>query len=143
MSSPAQSVKQRGQGSKKRATTPAPSDKVADVLSQIQQETKAVASRDWDYKLALVVITLLAFATRFYGITHPNQVVFDEVHFGKVRFLTNELMIECRVQVSDKMATVRLLLPPEDLLFRRSPSVWQAPLRIRRLAGRIQWRVPV
>ena len=42
-------------------------------------------SSDWDYKLALVVITALAFATRFWGINHPDQVVFDEVHFGKVR----------------------------------------------------------
>ena len=39
----------------------------------------------WDYKLALAVITIFAFATRFYGISHPNEVVFDEVHFGKVR----------------------------------------------------------
>lgn len=87
MSSPAQSVKQRGAASKKKGAT-ASSDGVdsgADVLSQLRQETKVVASRDWDYKLALAVITLLAFATRFYGITHPNQVVFDEVHFGKVR----------------------------------------------------------
>lgn len=30
------------------------------------------------------VITALAFITRFWGISHPNQVVFDEVHFGKV-----------------------------------------------------------
>lgn len=84
MSSPAQSVKQRG-AAKKRATTPAADavDKGTDVLSQIHQEAKAAASKDWDYRIALAVITLLAFATRFYGITHPNQVVFDEVHFGK------------------------------------------------------------
>lgn len=91
MSSPAQSVKQRGAG-KKRATTPAAAsaadsslvDGGVDVLSQLQDEAKAAVSKDWDYKIALAVITLLAFATRFYGITHPNQVVFDEVHFGKV-----------------------------------------------------------
>lgn len=28
-------------------------------------------------------LTLLAFALRFYKINHPDQVVFDEVHFGK------------------------------------------------------------
>ncbi|KAF1348496.1 dolichyl-phosphate-mannose--protein mannosyltransferase [Delphinella strobiligena] len=85
MSSPAQSVKQRGAASKKKGAT-ASSDGIdsgADVLSQLQHDTKVVASREWDYKLALAIITLLAFATRFYGITHPNQVVFDEVHFGK------------------------------------------------------------
>ena len=36
------------------------------------------------YKLALAVITALAFVTRFHNIGHPNEVVFDEVHFGKV-----------------------------------------------------------
>jgi dolichyl-phosphate-mannose-protein mannosyltransferase len=60
-------------------------DQTGDYLSQLKNETKQAASNDWDYKLALAVITLLAFATRFYAITHPNQVVFDEVHFGKVR----------------------------------------------------------
>lgn len=40
---------------------------------------------DWNYKLSLLVVTALSFATRFWGISHPNEVVFDEVHFGKVR----------------------------------------------------------
>lgn len=73
-------------GSKKRGSTPGADlvDQGAEVLSQIQKETKAAATNEWDYKLALVIITVLAFATRFYLITHPNQVVFDEVHFGKV-----------------------------------------------------------
>lgn len=31
----------------------------------------------------LALLTLLAFALRFYKINHPDQVVFDEVHFGK------------------------------------------------------------
>ncbi|CAI2185386.1 19719_t:CDS:2 [Funneliformis geosporum] len=31
----------------------------------------------------LAGLTLLSFATRFYRIDHPAQVVFDEVHFGK------------------------------------------------------------
>ncbi|TQS36798.1 hypothetical protein Golomagni_02742 [Golovinomyces magnicellulatus] len=38
---------------------------------------------EWDYKLALAVLTVLAFVTRFWGISHPSEVVFDEVHFGK------------------------------------------------------------
>ncbi|KAH0096519.1 dolichyl-phosphate-mannose--protein mannosyltransferase, partial [Aureobasidium melanogenum] len=58
-------------------------DQTTEYLSQLRSETKQAASNDWDYKLALAVITLLAFATRFYAIAHPNQVVFDEVHFGK------------------------------------------------------------
>jgi dolichyl-phosphate-mannose-protein mannosyltransferase len=39
---------------------------------------------EWDYRIAISVITVLAFVTRFWGISHPNEVVFDEVHFGKV-----------------------------------------------------------
>ncbi|KII87353.1 glycosyltransferase family 39 protein [Plicaturopsis crispa FD-325 SS-3] len=31
----------------------------------------------------VVTLTLLALALRFYKINHPDQVVFDEVHFGK------------------------------------------------------------
>lgn len=39
---------------------------------------------EWDYRIALAVLTVLAFVTRFWGIGHPDEVVFDEVHFGKV-----------------------------------------------------------
>lgn len=41
-------------------------------------------SRQLGHKLALFVVTIAAFITRFWKINHPNQVVFDEVHFGKV-----------------------------------------------------------
>ncbi|TKA79753.1 hypothetical protein B0A49_00567 [Cryomyces minteri] len=82
-----QSVRQRGaQPSKKQTTAPASNgaaDTLSDTLSKAQNEVKDAVSSEWDYKLALAVITVLAFATRFYGISHPNQVVFDEVHFGK------------------------------------------------------------
>jgi len=53
-------------------------------IAQLKSTGKDVVQRNWDYKLALAVITALAFVTRFWGISHPNQVVFDEVHFGKV-----------------------------------------------------------
>ncbi|KAJ8519830.1 hypothetical protein ONZ45_g3254 [Pleurotus djamor] len=33
--------------------------------------------------IVVSVLTLAAFALRFYKINHPDQVVFDEVHFGK------------------------------------------------------------
>jgi dolichyl-phosphate-mannose-protein mannosyltransferase len=42
---------------------------------------------EWDYWLAITILTVLAFATRFWRIDYPNEVVFDEVHFGKVRSL--------------------------------------------------------
>ena len=82
MSSPP--VRQRQGQKDKRVVTP-PSSQVGD-LNGILKDTKlpeAVKS-EWDYKLALAIITVLAFITRFWGIGHPNEVVFDEVHFGKV-----------------------------------------------------------
>lgn len=53
-------------------------------MDAIVASTKQAATSQWDFKLALAIITALAFATRFYGLGHPNEVVFDEVHFGKV-----------------------------------------------------------
>lgn len=86
MSSPPPTLKQRG-ASKKRGTNSGVdgvADKTNDVLAQVQEQTKGAVKNEWDFKLAFGVITVLAFVTRFYGISHPNQVVFDEVHFGKV-----------------------------------------------------------
>ena len=37
----------------------------------------------WSDFPIMFVLLALAFAVRFYKIYHPNQVVFDEVHFGK------------------------------------------------------------
>lgn len=106
MSASPGAVRQRGKDSagatsKQRGTTPNPDVKsalngianghvngngnVPESLDQLKQAASATVKHEWDYKLAFAIITLLAFATRFYGITHPNAVVFDEVHFGKVR----------------------------------------------------------
>lgn len=90
MSSPTNSVRQRGAAKdKKRGTTPQPdghaNGSVNGNLESIKQGAKEAVKSEWDYKLALSVITSLAFVTRFWGISHPDQVVFDEVHFGKVR----------------------------------------------------------
>jgi len=35
------------------------------------------------WNIALIVVTVLSFITRYYKINEPDQVVFDEVHFGK------------------------------------------------------------
>ncbi|KAJ4381967.1 Dolichyl-phosphate-mannose--protein mannosyltransferase 4 [Neurospora sp. IMI 360204] len=43
----------------------------------------AKSGSELEYKLALGLVTGLAFLTRFWGISHPDEVVFDEVHFGK------------------------------------------------------------
>jgi dolichyl-phosphate-mannose-protein mannosyltransferase len=93
MSSPGGQVRQRTTTKdKKRPTTPNPealsekvSEKVTNVLEKAKPYKPAQQGNEWDYKLAISVMTVLAFITRFWGIRHPDQVVFDEVHFGKVR----------------------------------------------------------
>ena len=86
MASPTNTVRHRGGQSSKKASpaVAAAQEKALDTIAAAQN-TLASSQSEWDYKLALVVITGLAFLTRFWGIDHPNEVVFDEVHFGKVR----------------------------------------------------------
>jgi Dolichyl-phosphate-mannose-protein mannosyltransferase len=98
--------------------------------------TKQKVVSEWDYKLALAIITALSFATRFLGISHPDEVVFDEVHFGKVR--TKEQEIRKRALELTSL-TVRFLLSAKNLLFRCSPSLRQATLCLCRLVSRVQW----
>lgn len=83
MSSP--QVRQRAGHKEKKNGGSSPQSTDGDV-DGLLKDTKLpeVVTSEWDYKLALGVITTLAFITRFWGIGHPNEVVFDEVHFGKV-----------------------------------------------------------
>ena len=87
MSSP-QPRQRTGQKVKKSPQSPAQSEDgdVNGILKDSRKDSTIteVVTSEWDYKLALAVITLSAFITRFWGIGHPNEVVFDEVHFGKV-----------------------------------------------------------
>ena len=84
MSTPTSTLRQRG-GQKDKVK---PNGKVADqadeYLSNVVETSKEAVTTQWEYKVALAVITVLSFITRFWGISHPNEVVFDEVHFGKV-----------------------------------------------------------
>ncbi|MCJ1237043.1 hypothetical protein MMC14_005027 [Varicellaria rhodocarpa] len=83
MSTTSGSLRQRAGQSKKTPVAPGPSrDDETNGLLKPLAKTSGV-STEWDFKIALVIITSLAFATRFWGIGHPNEVVFDEVHFGK------------------------------------------------------------
>ncbi|KAI0998302.1 Dolichyl-phosphate-mannose--protein mannosyltransferase 4 [Podosphaera aphanis] len=50
---------------------------------ELSNPEEHASKSEWDYRIALSLITILAFITRFWGISHPNEVVFDEVHFGK------------------------------------------------------------
>jgi dolichyl-phosphate-mannose-protein mannosyltransferase len=82
-STPQGSLRQRNVGSKKlESTVSSPEPEISKLAKAAQKKTKGDNERD--YKIALAVITALAFITRFWGISHPNEVVFDEVHFGKV-----------------------------------------------------------
>ena len=86
---PQGSLRQRNVGSKKGAESPGDAEGVAPVaeLDKLAKATmrKTVNDGEREHKAALSLITILAFVTRFWGISHPNEVVFDEVHFGKVR----------------------------------------------------------
>ncbi|QDS68433.1 hypothetical protein FKW77_010800 [Venturia effusa] len=88
MSSPQASVRSRGPKKSRAAATSHGVDKLSDsdgdtLMDAIAAQASKKPASDWDFKVALVVVTIVAFLTRFYGIRHPNQVVFDEVHFGK------------------------------------------------------------
>lgn len=81
MSSPSPSLRKRG--GKKEASTTLPSDDGS--MAPVSTPGKAGKPQsEWDYWLGMTILTVLAFATRFYRIDYPEEVVFDEVHFGKV-----------------------------------------------------------
>ena len=71
--------------SKKKNGSPAGTDSEVDSLDKLVRKQISSPASELDYKIAFTVITVLAFISRFWGISHPNEVVFDEVHFGKVR----------------------------------------------------------
>lgn len=82
MSSPASTLRQRA--GKEKTKVNGKVEKAEDDLKDVLVSVKKSAAKDWDYRVAIGIITFLAFLTRFTGISHPNEVVFDEVHFGKV-----------------------------------------------------------
>lgn len=144
----AASVRQRGgQKEKKSSTTPQRVDSdlngmLRDTnLPQLPQVVNKVVTSDWDYKLALTVITIAAFITRFWGIGHPDEVVFDEVHFGKVRYFY-DFVDELRVRGKPRpytdlwLNTVCIILPAKNVLFRCASTLWQASFRPH---GLVRW----
>lgn len=84
MSTPNSSLRHKGGQKDKVKANGKSADQVDELLNSAIETNKEVATTQWEYKLALVIITVLSFITRFWGISHPNEVVFDEVHFGKV-----------------------------------------------------------
>jgi len=98
MSTASPAVKQQKQNKKKSASPETQSNgsvtghDSTDILNVLQAQTKMAVKSQWEYKLALAVITLLALVTRFYHISYPDEVVFDEVHFGKVYTIFDRVM---------------------------------------------------
>ncbi|MCJ1479243.1 hypothetical protein MMC13_007928 [Lambiella insularis] len=84
MSAASGSARQRGGQNMKKSSSAGPAvrdDRHGIPLDNLKPTSSA--THEWDYKIAFAIITVLAFVTRFWGIGHPNEVVFDEVHFGK------------------------------------------------------------
>lgn len=85
MSSPPPSLRQR---STKKADSAIVTDEklraATDDLSKAKIDAAVVRPSQLSHKIWLAIVTVLAFVTRFKGITYPDSVVFDEVHFGKV-----------------------------------------------------------
>lgn len=121
-------------------------------LDGLLQDSKEAIAAEWDYKIALIVITALAFLTRFWGIGHPNEVVFDEVHFGKVN-LSGVQRAGCgRVDSLDSLGnqvlihtgmTVRFVLPATNVLFRCPSSVREASFCPYGLVCWLRWALSV
>ena len=111
------------------------------------------------YKVALVVLTALAFVTRFWNIGHPNEVVFDEVHFGKVCWPVNSWTLPVRLLTDVVVRVIRKFpvrlsrtelhadrsnaVSGTNVLLRCPPSVRQAPVRPHGLARWLRWSLQV
>lgn len=110
-----------------------PSDDASSPLSSSKPSVAPKNQSGWDYRLALVVLTILAFITRFYKISYPNEVVFDEVHFGKVSEACPHYLW---IEQSDMGLgfSVRFLLLTKNIFLRRPPSIWQIALRFHGMA---------
>ncbi|KAL7267354.1 Dolichyl-phosphate-mannose--protein mannosyltransferase 4 [Rhizina undulata] len=81
-------VRQRGPKRKASANPVSGSGSDEELLRAPQASTaKGVppkkAGFELGHRLSLTLVTVLAFVTRFWKINHPDEVVFDEVHFGK------------------------------------------------------------
>ncbi|QGA20015.1 hypothetical protein EYB26_007715 [Talaromyces marneffei] len=80
--SSAPTLRKRG-GAKKDDAEPAPSETSSRQAQPVSAKAATKAPSEWDYWVAMFVMTALAFVTRFWMINYPDEVVFDEVHFGK------------------------------------------------------------
>lgn len=92
MSSPSASLRKRGPA-KRDVAEPVPSEPHKGGAT-----ARVVAAKppsEWDYWVGMAFMTMLAFLTRFWNIHYPDEVVFDEVHFGKVCKLAQKFVDCC------------------------------------------------
>ncbi|KAI8850085.1 glycosyltransferase family 39 protein [Chytridium lagenaria] len=81
---PAKLVTATEDDSPKVAEAPLKGDTFADQVKHFAADAKFEESRSSvAWTIMLIVVSALSFFSRAYRIDHPNQVVFDEVHFGK------------------------------------------------------------
>ena len=79
------SVRQRKKGARGTTPVPASDDEVLSRAISTNATSKSSKKKvDVGHLVTFSIVTALAFLTRFYKLNHPNEVVFDEVHFGKV-----------------------------------------------------------
>ncbi|KAJ8129320.1 hypothetical protein O1611_g4312 [Lasiodiplodia mahajangana] len=87
MSTPQGSLRQRnvaGSSKKKAGAAAVGGDTDSNgATTALGKSAGSGSNSETSYRVAFSLITALAFITRFWGISHPNEVVFDEVHFGK------------------------------------------------------------
>lgn len=93
-STPQGSLRQRGGASKQTLSesTFAPEVELDKLSKAAASSRQNVQRGETEHKIALTLVTILGFVTRFWGISHPDEVVFDEVHFGKVRAISASLI---------------------------------------------------
>ncbi|KAL5615655.1 hypothetical protein BROUX41_005692 [Berkeleyomyces rouxiae] len=83
-STPQGTLRQRKITTRESSTSPDPNDRILD--ETIKKNKKAQPTKgkcEVAHWVTFSLMTLMAFGTRFWGISHPDEVVFDEVHFGK------------------------------------------------------------
>lgn len=99
---PQGSVRQRNVPGKNNKDGAASDVEVDKVIVKKPSKSKLVAkpaakpaakASERDYQIVGFFITAAAFLTRFWGISHPNEVVFDEVHFGKVSSISHDTLL--------------------------------------------------
>ncbi|KAH8419788.1 hypothetical protein KR009_002658 [Drosophila setifemur] len=49
-----------------------------------KSSTKTTQNSNWNWFLLLATVFLVTFATRFYKVTEPDHICWDETHFGKM-----------------------------------------------------------